>query len=290
MPNKVVIELVSGYCNSKCVWCFTSYKCLDRMSKGMMTFDSFKKIIDINEPFDIIPFSHGEALLNPDFISCCTYAESKGFTLTSLNTNLAMEISDELLETLAKIDDLTVNVGGGTYMTHHLNTGTSLNAVLNNLKQLISIPHQNIRVKMVINRQNYNEVDTLKDRIALIDPSISVVTYPLYFGPSDSNEEDKQLFYERNFGSLKNIACRDKVKFKHGKIIVSPKTKKCYGFIPTIRWNGNIEICCRDRYHEKSLGNAFTIPLRNIIESPEYKQAIKAGKKREYIKYCKYCS
>ncbi len=288
--NTVVVELVSGYCNSRCLWCFTQYKCIDRMDKGMMPYANFRQFIDLNDRMSLIPFSHGEALLHPDFAKCCRYALSCGYTLASIHTNLAMQISDDTFGVLSKFNSVTVNVGGATSPTQATNMHTSLGLVLDNLRTLEMLGTKVMGVKMVVNKHNINEVKLLHKVIAQISPRIAVNTYPLYFSPADSDNEDKLKFYSNNMEGNSKVGCRDIVEVKDGQVITSPKTDKCYGLIPTVRVNGNLEICCRGRYLERSLGNCFEKPLSKLLSTREYKQAVKEGLNREYIQYCQVCS
>ena len=295
----IVVELVGGICNARCVWCFTTYKCFDRMRHGMMDFKRFSHFIDLNKnfKFGIIPFSHGEALINPDFVRCCEYAISQDFHLAHLHTNLAMDLTDAHFDILTKFGGVVVNVGGGKPETHHSNTGTDLSKVLANLKNLWNKEPQKLEVKMVVNKRNIDEVGILRDRIQEISPKIPVSAFPLYFGPADSDDKDRRRFFEENLSTPdgekmdKRIDCRDKVKLtKEGRVVVAPKLSRCYGLIPTVRWDGAVSICCRSRYHEAPVGDAFETPMKDILESSTYKKSVKLGLKRKYIEYCKYCS
>lgn len=297
--NNIVVELVGGLCNSRCVWCFTTYKCFHRMKHGMMNFERFSHFIDLNNnfKFGIIPFSHGEALINPDFVRCCNHALAKGFPLAHIHTNLAMDLTDAHFDMLTKFREVTVNVGGGKPETHFLNMGTDFNKVLANLESLWDKGPRKVEVKMVVNKRNIDEVGILTEKTKEISPDIPVSTYPLYFGPADSDDEDRRRFFEENLSTPngekldKKIDCRDKVKLmKDGRVEVGSKLGRCYGLIPTVRWDGAAEICCRSRYHEASVGDAFKTPMREILQSPLYKDAVKLGVKRKYIDYCKYCS
>ena len=297
--KQVVVELVGGFCNSRCVWCFTTYKCLEKMNRGMMSLENFARFIDLNRksPFNIIPFSHGEALLHPDFVKCCELARTNGFPLQHLHTNFALSLTDGHFDTLARFKEVVVNVGGGKSATHYSNMKTNLNAVLSNLQRLSQRNSKNIKVKMVLNIKNIDECDILNHKIKEINPEISVGTYPVYFGPADSDNEDKAVFLRENIITEdtahldKKVLCRDEVDIKkNGRIEVSSKLKKCYGLIPTVRWDGSVNICCRERYHDRSEGDAFAVPLKTIRKSKTYKAALKLGRKRKYIDYCHYCS
>lgn len=265
----------------------------------MMSLENFARLIDLNKkkPFNIIPFSHGEALLHPDFVKCCELARANGFPLQHLHSNFAMALTDKHFDALARFKEVVVNVGGGKSTTHYSNMKTDLNAVLGNLGRLSQRNSRNIKVKMVLNIKNIDESDILKHKVKEINPQISVSAYPVYFGPADSDNEDKAAFVRENLTTEgaarlnKEVMCRDEVAVNNkGQVEVSSKLERCYGLIPTVRWDGSVNICCRERYHDRSEGDAFALPLKIIIKSKAYKAAIKLGRKREYIDYCRYCS
>jgi len=287
---KIVTELVGGICNSKCVWCFLNYKCRDRMQQGMMSYENFVKFIDLNRgsKMSLIPFGHGESLLNKDFPKCYKYALAAGFRLSSVHTNLALPLSDEEIKAMCLTESITVNFGGGTKSTQFINMQTDLDLVLSNLSRLMSFNPRKVSAKMVINKFNVAETDLLTEKVHSISKSIDVGFYPIYFGPADSDEEDKRLFYDMNFDE--NIKLRDTIVVKDDSIEVAPKRGTCYGLITTVRWNGEVAICCRERYSEKSVGNAFETPISEIVASNEYKEAVELGKKRQWVKYCEVCS
>lgn len=296
----VVIELVGGLCNSHCRWCFLNYKGVSRVKRGMMDFEHFSRFIDLNRegPFPIIPFGHGEALINPDFVECCEYALANSFQLLSLHTNFSMRLTERHFTVLSRFEHMTVNVGGGVSETHAWNTGTSLDTILSNVETLSRrMPCPSLEIKLVLNRRSLGEVDALRERVASVSPELSVSVYPLYFGPADSDEEDRRRFFEENLatsdGSLvdERIPCRDRVRLTpDGVVEVTSKLDHCYGLTTTVRWDGSVSICCRSRYHEAPVGDAFREPMIDILNSRNYHYAVALGEKREYVEFCKYCS
>lgn len=298
VPPVVVVELSSGLCNSKCVWCFTSYKGGDRIQRGMMKLPQFTHLIQLNRshPFAIIPFGHGEALINPDFVKCCRYALSQGFSLRHVHTNLAMDLESKHFDVLSEFDHVIVNVGGGTAGTHALNTSTSLEKVLSNLR-LLAKQGGEVVVKMVLNRRNIDEVKILREKVDAIASRISVRTYPVYFGPIDSDAADRRLFFENNLATPDGSAidvrvpCRDRIELdESGAVMGYSKLNHCWGLTTTVRWNGAVSICCRSRYQEMPVGNALEQSILEIYNSQSYRDAEALGSEKKYVDYCKYCS
>ena len=307
---KIVVELTSGLCNARCVWCFMQYETGLTVTKGFMSLDNFKRFINLNKGFrdpffhrilfrekksgfSIIPFSKGEALLNPEFTDIINYAVSRKIPLWHIHTNLGMELTLKHLVALCKHVKVTVNFGGGRKETHRQNMGTDFVKVLHNLKRLMYVKRKTrspvaIHAKMVINKRNVNEVSILRRKVKKISKRITVGTTEILFACSNSDDEDKLRFIEENLAS--GIPCRDKWRISKGTVIVSPKIKKCYGKVPTVKWDGAVQICCRLRSHEGIVGNAFEDPMKKILTSSVYKKAMILGKKRKYVPFCKFCS
>lgn len=291
----VVVELTGGFCNSRCVWCFTTYKCEMSMKRGLMSPDNVKQFLRLNDgfAFDVIPFGHGEALLNPRFVECCRMILESGRRLASIHTNLAMDVSNEKIDVLSKFGKVVVNVGGATEETHFENTGTSLKKVLSNVEQLLKRQHGSVEIKMVVNHRNYEEKQALCDIGRNLN--VPVGFFPIYFGPSDSDNDDCAMFVKQNLmmddGSIdKRIECRDNVELDDGVWKVAPASSSCYGLITTVRWHGGVNVCCRVRYDDGIVGDAFAMPLSEILRSEKYGEARRLGLKRQYVEYCKYCS
>ena len=171
--NKIVIELVSGYCNAKCVWCMNSYKSTaSRIKTGFMDYGSFKTFVEINPAQNIIPFSLGESLLHPFFDDCMIYARDKGFSLKGLHSNFGMYITEWAFKELTRFETVTINVGGGTNETHKLNMGTDLDVVIANAARLCGLKREKesnviIKAKMLINKHNSKEIEIFRRRFNL---------------------------------------------------------------------------------------------------------------------------
>ena len=307
---KIVVELTSGFCNARCVWCFSQYDTGLTVTKGFTSLINFKRFINLNKgfqdpffhhilfrkkksDFSIVPFSKGEALLNPEFIDIIDYAVSKRVPLYHIHTNLAMDLTPEHLKALCKHQKVTVNFGGGNKQTHYQNMKTDFDKVLLNLKRLVYFKRitrskVTIQAKMVINKRNVNEVSLLRRKVKKISKRITVGTTEILFSCSNSSNEDKLKFIEENLG--REIPCRDKWRISKGKVIVSPKIKRCYGRVPTVRWDGAVQICCRAKSHEGIVGNAFEESMKKILTSSVYKKAMILGAKRKYVPFCKFCS
>jgi sulfatase maturation enzyme AslB (radical SAM superfamily) len=278
-----VIELVSGYCNSKCAWCFSQYQTGKQIEYGFMDFHKFRNLVFRDGNFlsgGVIPFSHGEALLYPDFVRAINTLISMAIPLHGISTNLSMEIDDqEIFQALGLFQTVVVNLGGTTKETHEANMQTPFDRLLGNIKSLRDAGGK-IQLKMVINRVNAKD--------PLFCCGLPVKPYPVYFSTSDSTDAEKLEFYKRNLGE--GVDCRDFYEFDGSTVKVKPKINHCSDNTLTVRYNGMVQVCCRTRKQEGIVGNAFNTPLPEIVASRTYADALARARERKYVSYCQYCS
>lgn len=288
---RVVTELVSGICNSNCIWCFTQYKSGEYIKKAIMSKNNFNKIIKLNPPLDIISFSHGESLLHPNFNEIIEFASTNKCKLKHIHSNFSMNLTDLHFKTLSNFDSIIVNIGGLDADTHFKNMGTDFNKVIYNINKLCKFVRKTkINIKMVLNKNNIHQRHQLLNFSKKINKNICSETYPIYFTTSDlSDQKEKLRFYENNINE--NVPCRDEIYFKDGEIFTKPKVfETCKNMVLTIRYNGKVQLCCRSRKEEGIIGNAFNTSLKNIIKTDLYKESVNKLKKRTYISYCEVCS
>lgn len=297
-----VIHLFAGFCNSKCLWCPRQYSLYSNYREGLsVSFVNLKKFLELNHDWKVplIPYGSGEPTIHPNFVDYSTYVLEQGWELRSIHTNLSANLSDDVLRVLSCFRDVTVNFGGGTAEIQRINMGTDFNAVLGNLRRLLSFGGKvKIQVKMVLNRWNIASVASLQKAISEISSDIKVSTYPMYFAVSDGSKTDKWAFYFNNLadkdGKLNtDIPCRDIVTLKDGEVNSVSKlalANKCYGLNPTVHTDGSVTVCCRSRWYGGEVGNAFETPLREIFASDSYNEAMKKALRREYVEYCHFCS
>ena len=304
-PRSVVINtFADGVCNSSCSWCITQYSLRERLLVGKLPFDLFKKFLQLNadDKFPLIPYGLGEPTIHKEFIPFCRYALDEGWSIAGIHSNLASpSLSDAVFDVITEFEWITVNFGGGTKDTQYLNMKTDIDIAFANLKRLLEANAVNksnlkIRAKMVLNKRNITEVDLLRQKIKQISTDIDFGVYPLYFAVSDGSQADKKRFFEANLATPtgevdERVPCRENVSLdSKGDVHTTSKLKGCYGLIPTVHFNGDVTVCCRSRWHQGVVGNAFMDPMRDIINSKKYKNAEKLALKRKYIEYCKFCS
>jgi len=300
--KSVVVNLFAdGPCNSRCLWCINQYSLSEKMVVGKLTFVNLKRFLDFNEDnkFPLITYGQSEPTIHKEFVPFCNYILDRGWNIEGIHTDLSSPfLKNDVFRTITRFHYVTVNFGGAKIATQLRNMGTDLNVVLGNLKRLVELSEGSrlrICVKMVLNRNNVDEAGMLKHKLSKISSRIEFSTAPLYFSVSDGSEEDKRLFFDRNLSTFDGrvdgrVPCREYVFLDGGRVVTSSRLRHCYGLIPTVRFNGDVVVCCRARWYGGVVGNAFVSPLKEILESDEYKFAESRALKREYVQYCKFCS
>ena len=300
----VIHTFGDGACNSRCVWCLMQYELVKRYSLGKLTFESFKKFLQLNadDKFPLIPYGFGEPTIHKEFVPFCRYALNEGWTIKEIHSNMSFpSLSDDVFDVITQFKRIHINFGGGTKETQYLNMKTEIDVVFENLKRLLQAKAKNksnlkIYTKMILNSKNITELDILRQKIKQISPDIPFDVLPLVFRMSDGSQAEKNQFFKANLATPSGevdvrVPCRDNVYLdEKGDVHVTPKLKYCYGLMPAVHFNGDVKVCCRSREHACSVGNAFHEPMKDIMGSKKYKDAEKRAVKRKYSEYCKFCS
>ena len=115
-PIHLDIEL-SNKCNMQCPMCFTSAEDFgDKINKGFMDFDLFKKVMDEasqNRIFSIRISHRGESFIHPEVIDFIKYAKEAGIKEVSSLSNI-LSLTPSLFEKTMKagLDWLTISFDG----------------------------------------------------------------------------------------------------------------------------------------------------------------------------------
>ena len=172
-PEVVQIQTITG-CNARCVFCPNSIL-YDKLPKGTMEWDLFRKIIDEICKYNvkrISPYLMNEPLLDRDLPRKIKYiAENKRKdTIIKINTNGSL-LDDEMAEALIEsgLDRINFSVHGITKRTYESQmVGLNLEKVLENIDMFLSIKKKKgaskprVRVTMVRTREVEKEIDYIK--------------------------------------------------------------------------------------------------------------------------------
>jgi MoaA/NifB/PqqE/SkfB family radical SAM enzyme len=291
--KSVVVE-TSSVCNVRCVWCVMYY--FNKKDMGLMSFENFKKLIDLNSGYlkrqgiTIIPFHRGEALIHPDFFKLIDYGSAKGVRFEGIDTNLNMALDiKRLMESVLPF--VIVNIGGTTKEVHqNVMRGSDFDLVKKNLKEMFNLNKFNkpIYLKMNPAKDNVHQIGELPSFFKELggDPNNIIIGVTGFSLPAEASREDIDEFF-RNVVS-KEVNGYLNFTYDDNKNIVA-KVQNCCFSVPTVKWDGKVTVCCHDQYSRLNLGNAFEEPLRNILNSREFRIAEKKGQNREFY-FCKNCN
>lgn len=291
-PKHLIIES-SGCCNANCVWCWMMRS--PKKQKGFMSFEKYKKIIDLNKDFIrknyiVQPFNNGEMLINSEAYKILDYLAKNKIRLARLDTNLGMKINAEKLCN-SKLPSIRVNIGGVTKGIHEKVMRTNFEVVIQNLKKLLKINPAKIYLKMNITKDNLCQIKYLKNFFVKLggDPQhiyIGDVAFPI---PTLANEQEKKLFFREVVSEANKNFLRFSYNLSEKDFGVKTKKRRCIYLIDYINFQGKLSLCCHDEFGLINLGDAFSTPLKELVNSKRYKEAIKKALRMQYP-FCKECN
>lgn len=260
LPLEFSIEL-TNYCNSKCIMC--PNKDMKR-SKGYMSLETFKKIIDEIKDYSEFIYLHlaGEPLMNKNFKEMIEYAKQNKLK-TGLSTN-AILLNKENAEKIinSKLDFIILSIDATNPITYKKVRGTdNFELVKKNIEEFIKLKNRiYTTIQLIHMEENKNEVkDFVKEWKNKVD---TIRIKPVL-----------------NIGNVFN-------KYKKRK-------KPCILLWRqmAILWNGDIVACCLDYLGETILGNINKNLIKEIWNNEKMlalRELHKQGK-IEDIKLCKNC-
>jgi MoaA/NifB/PqqE/SkfB family radical SAM enzyme len=136
-----------------------------RLPKEYMSFDSFKRIVDMfQDSFILQPFSsRGEPFLNREIYKMLSYAASKNIYIT-VTSNFSVIDAEKFLETQA--DEIQASIDSiNPDRFRKIRVNGDFNLVVRNLRKLIELKRKRnykkpiISLKMVVMKENFDEVE-----------------------------------------------------------------------------------------------------------------------------------
>lgn len=275
-PCTIEIEL-TNFCNFDCIFCPNAVHIRE---KGIMSFQTFKNIIDEVENFKriyIVFSGFGESLLDREMIDKLDYLYEKRIAShVELVTN-GFLLTEKMCQSLCKrklVDVLNISVdaaGAETYRKIHAFDGFSV--VMQNLEYLNRIkktnnqsyPFVSVRFKTFsFNKGQFSEFVKKFNPIANeIKAYVNIFRWPESEIKIDSIEERKFIR------------------------IVCPNLWEGI----RINWNGDVVLCCMDYEGKVVLGNINEQTLINIWNGSQIQNYRDRHKKFQfnYLKICRDC-
>ncbi len=299
-PIKLTID-ACNICNLHCPLCPTGQGRTDR-SKGKMSFDDFRRIIDELGAYIYTVDLHnwGEPLLNNELYNMISYARARRIEVrVSSNLNVIDRMKAEKL-VKSGLDVLIVSLDGASqesYMQYRV--GGQFNKVINGIKMITEIKKELNTSKpfiiwqFLVNRHNEHEISkakTIAKKLAVDKLIIAGIN-------CDMGRElfwDGKTKIEKNANWLPRNELFLRYDLKTGKHKNRPKMCRYLWRESVINPNGSVSPCCV-LYDEKyDFGNAFDISFKHVWNNDKYQQARKIVKtkkidKSDLLNVCSYC-
>ena len=274
MPYRYTID-PTNTCNLRCPLCPTGLGILGR-ERGRMKVADFQRVVDEIAPFCYLLelYNWGEPFLHPGIFDMISYAHQRKI-LVRLSSNLNHFNEEMARKTVeAGLGSIIVSVDGATEESYQkYRRRGRLETVLRNLRYLVdarraaNADQPFIMVRMLINRYNEGEVETLRETIMDIGPDI-FVTGDLFIDTTDAAQRQEWLpldagnspYVYQNDGdgqpAIENVwHCSDLWESM------------------TINWDGGVAPCCWVHNHEHDFANALQQPIREIWNADAYVSA-----------------
>lgn len=269
-PYWLVID-PCNYCNLSCPFCPTGQK-RDTRTKGKMTLDDFKRIIDKLGPYaiHIDLLNWGEPLLNEQVFDMIQYAKQYHCDI-KIDTNLTCldENKAERL-ILSGLDKIIVSIDGltqQTYSKHRI--GGDFKAVMDNLKLLIKKRRElksakpYITWQFLVFRHNEHEIEDVRrlgkklgvDHVGITKAFIGYKDW-MPLNPQYSNYRADQI--------KDNDLTSD-----HFKKAQKPFCNWPWEAI-AVNTNGSSSVCCSVEDEKDDFGNIFDQPFEKYWNSEKY--------------------
>lgn len=287
LPVHLTVEPTT-FCNLKCPVCETGAGILER-SKGTLTLDNFKRIIDAVGPQvnTLFLYYMGETYLNKDAPQMISYAVDKGIYV-SVCTNGEYVDAAELIG--SQCSEVNFQIGGLTQETHEkYRVGGELGLTMCRIREAVKEKkRRNSKVKInvgfIVMKHNEHELGKLQqlrnlgvDNVQVIAPCVRTIEQGEEFLPSDYG-----LWYY------------DKYAFSKG--LLRPKVvphNRCFWiyYSTVITWDGNVLPCCRDAQGQNIMGNVFNRSFVEIWNGERYRTFRRQiAESQHAVTICRLCS
>lgn len=244
---------ISGWCNAKCKYCYTGRKNRECFpDKTYMSFENFSKIhqhlveskilYGFNE---VMLYSWGEPLLNPDYLKIIDYLSEQGQTYSLSTNGSVLKLTDN---PCAYENCLTVifSLSGMTQESYGNIHGFDLQIIKKNIKELLSNMRQHGfkgAAKVSFHVYKFNKDEVTKAREFAEELGVEFVPIKAYL--ASWSLQNSYLRERINQEFLKEIESELYLENVHNFIKDRPTDYRCpLENILSVDENGFIELCC----------------------------------------------
>lgn len=274
MPYRYTIDPTNA-CNLRCPLCPTGLGILQR-NRGLLKIADFQRLIDEIAPWCYLVemYNWGEPFLHPDIFEMIQYANQRKIVVR-LSSNLNhynQEMAQRTVE--AGLDGIIVSVDGASEESYQqYRRRGKLETVLRNLQYLAeakrarNADHPLIVVRMLVNRYNEHEIETL--RIMVMNAGADIfVAGDLFIDTTDESQRREWLPLHAEHSSYN-------YQDGGGETQAIENIWHCSDLWEsmTINWDGGVAPCCWVHNHEHDFANALQQPIRDIWNGAAYVSA-----------------
>lgn len=245
---------ISGFCNAKCKWCVTGRKNRRGKSTGkkeFMSFDFFKQLYDhlieetiIMHDTEIMLYSWGEPLLNPDYIRIIEYLAEKR-QVFSVSTNASVAPLAKKTDTYRDCVAFTFSMSGFSQQSYDRIHQLRFEKVKENVKRLVDNMyscgfHGDGSLSWHVYRFNMHEMPAAREFAKSLNLRFNAY-YPYFNGLSLTQE-----YMEGKLADEQDDIESDFI-FDHvdGLLKERPEDYPCYlEHVISIDHKGRIVLCC----------------------------------------------
>lgn len=257
-PSSLFVE-PTDVCNLRCP------ACKRPQGTTFMQPDTFKEILGKfrnTKVSQVAFFWRGEPTLSPFLPEIVEYAKRRGYK-TFTSTNMATPNLHDLqyvTRLLSSLDRLEVCIDGYDQATvQKYRVGTNWETVIKNL-ETISKVHTKCNKEMRVLMFKYNDGHEARFRELARKYSMTKITFgvPIIEGKMRLTPEEAAEWLSDVEKYQRYYYVKKRGEWVH-------KTRKNCILYPIIAVNGDVSICCYDRYIEHPMGNLFTDRMEQIL-------------------------
>ena len=263
--KKIYIE-ITNVCNMNCPFCPPHNR-----QKMFMNINDFEIILNKIKPYTKYIYLHvkGEPMLHPEFDEFAKLAFEKGF-FVNITTNGTL--LDKHLDSTKYLRQINISLHA-TNDEEIIKTAKKINDCYVNFR-VWNFDKKSATIDLLQNEFDINIYDTLTKKM------------------SDMNH--KSLNSETNFTLKDNfyISIQNEFKWPNTSMNKQYKNGYCHALKDhiAILVDGTVVPCCLDNYGDINLGNVFTQPLEDILNSNRAHRIINGFKERKCVeKLCQNC-
>lgn len=262
-PYLLVAELTSN-CNASppCTYCHRDL--VDR-NPSMMELELYKKLVDLPCIEEVHPQNWGEPFLHSEIMEAIGYAKKRGKKVVIYtNGSLIDNLIPDILET--KLDEIRFSIDGCDEESYRWNrSGLPWKKILSNVEkfqeQKMWLGYSTkTSIRICVTKENRHRLDEITE--FWMKRADDVFSVP----------EMEVVFPTEKWATTKPVVC-----------------DKIYAHL-TVLSNGDIVICCEDRFGIYVLGNAYAdnpLEAYNSEEANRIRRSMKEG--RNHPSICVQC-